>query len=143
MLIIRLLPLIFTQLLFAAHIMRSFGIIWAIAVLILLFTLFIRRDWILRLWQIIIAFDVIDWIRTTIVFVQLRLAVEMPYLRLLIIMGAVILFNLFVIYLLRRPKVKMLYSWIISKIYQYLSIIKKRMNLHYLNLLLIKIIIWW
>jgi hypothetical protein len=103
MLIIRLLPLIFVQLLFAAHIMRSFGMIWALVVLILLFTLFIRRDWIIRLWQIIIAFEVVEWIRTTIVIVQLRLAVEMPYIRLLIIMGAVILFNLFVIYWLRRP----------------------------------------
>ena len=103
MLIIRLLPLILAQLLFAAHIMRSFGILWATVVLIPLFTLFISRDWITRLWQIIIAFEVVEWIRTTIVIVQLRLAVDMPYIRLLIIMGAVILFNLFVIYWLRRP----------------------------------------
>ena len=110
MLIIRLLPLIFAQLLFAAHIMRSFGMIWAMVVLSLLLTLFIRREWITRLWQIIIAFEVVEWIRTTIVIVQLRLAVEMPYLRLLIIMGTVILFNLFVIYWLQKPKVRAIYS---------------------------------
>lgn len=110
MLIIRLVPLIFAQLLFAAHIMRSFGSIWAMVILILLFTLFIRRDWILRLWQVVIAFEVIEWIRITIIIVQLRLAVDMPYIRLLIIMSAVIIFNLFVIYLLRRPKVKTFYS---------------------------------
>ena len=110
MIVLRLLPLIFVQLLFVAHIMRSFGIIWAMAILILLFTLFIRREWIIRLWQIIIAFEIVEWIRTTIVIVQLRLAVEMPYLRLLIIMSAVILFSLCVIYWLRRENITAFYN---------------------------------
>lgn len=110
MIIIRMIPLIFAQLLFAAHIMRSFGIIWAILVLILLFTLFIRRDWIIRMWQIIIAFEIVEWIRTTIIIIQLRLAMGMPYVRLLIIMSIVILFNLFVIYWLQKPKIKAIYS---------------------------------
>ena len=110
MIILRLLPLIFANLLFAAHIMRSFGLIWALAVLAFLFTLFIRRDWIIGIWQVIIAFAILEWIRTTLVIVKLRLAVEMPYVRLLIIMGAVILFNLFVIYWLQRPKIKTFYN---------------------------------
>jgi len=110
MIVLRLLPLIFVQLLFVAHIMRSFGIIWAMAILILLFTLFIRREWIIRLWQIIIAFEIVEWIRTTIVIVQLRLAVEMPYLRLLIIMGVVILFSLFVIFWVQKSIIKKFYS---------------------------------
>jgi len=110
MIVLRLLPLIFAQLLFAAHIMRSFGSVWAAAVLILLFTLFIRRDWIIRLWQIIITFEIIEWIRTTIIIVQLRLAVDMPFIRLLIIMSAVILFNLFVIYWLQRKKNREFYE---------------------------------
>jgi hypothetical protein len=106
MIILRLLPLIFAQLLFAAHIMRSFGSFWAILVLLLLLTLFIRREWIIRIWQVIIAFVTLEWIRTTIIIVKLRLAIEIPYTRLLIIMCAIILFNLFVIYWLQRPKVK-------------------------------------
>lgn len=110
MIIIRLLPLIFAQLLFAAHIMRSIGLIWALIVLVLLITLFARRKWIMHMWQVIIAFEIVEWIRTTIVIVQLRLAVEMPFTRLLIIMGAVILFNLFVIYWLQKPKVISIYS---------------------------------
>ncbi len=110
MIIIRLLPLIFAQLLFAAHIMRSFGIIWAMAVLILLFTIFIRRGWIIHIWQAIIAFEVVEWIRTTIIIIRLRLAMGMPYVRLLIIMSMVILFSLFVIYWLQKPKVKAIYS---------------------------------
>ncbi|HEM48991.1 MAG TPA: hypothetical protein ENO27_02155 [Caldithrix sp.] len=110
MIVLRLLPLIFTQLLFAAHIMRSFGVIWALVVLMLLITLVIHREWIIRLWQIIIAFEIIEWIRTTLIIVQLRLAVEMPYLRLLIIMGAVILFNLFIIYWLQRKRIRNFFS---------------------------------
>ena len=110
MIIIRLLPLLFAQLLFAAHIMRTYGLIWAIIVLVLLVILFIRRNWIIRIWQVIIAFEIIEWIRITIVIVQLRLAVEMPYVRLLIIMSAVILFNLFVIYWLQRPGIRAFYN---------------------------------
>ena len=110
MIILRLLPLIFAQLLFAAHIMRLNGLMWALLVLLLLFTLFIRRNWIVQFWQMIAALATLEWIRITIVIVQLRLAVEMPYARLLIIMGAVILFNLFVIYWLQRPKIKAFYD---------------------------------
>lgn len=116
MIILRLLPLIFAQLLFAAHIMRSYGLFWAIVVLLLLFTLFIRREWIIRIWQVIIVFVILEWIRTTIVIIQLRLAVDMPYTRLLIIMCVVIIFNLFVIYWLQRPKVKTIYSRIKKEI---------------------------
>ena len=77
MIILRLLPIIFAQLLFAAHIMRSHGLIWALLVLSLLSTLFIRRDWLIRLWQVIVTLATVEWIRITIVIVQLRLAVIM------------------------------------------------------------------
>lgn len=110
MIILRLLPLIFAQLLFAAHIMRSFGLMWAIIILTLMLTLFIRHEMIIKIWQLIIALEIAEWIKTTIIIVQLRLAVDMPYLRLLIIMGAVILFNLFVIYWLQRVKSSAYYS---------------------------------
>ena len=114
MIFFRLLPLIFAQLLFAAHIMRSYGLFWVIVVLLLLFTLFIRKEWIIRMWQIIYVLITLEWIRTTIMIVKLRLAVEMPYTRLLIIMSAVILFSLFVIYWLQRPRIKTFYNQINS-----------------------------
>lgn len=110
MIIVRLLPLIFAHLLFAAHIMRSYGLFWALIVLSLLFTLFIHRDWIILMWQLIMALVTVEWIRTSIVIIKLRLAVEMPYTRLSIIMGAVILFNLFMIYLIQRPGIRKFYS---------------------------------
>ncbi|MEJ2053063.1 MAG: hypothetical protein P8X42_04000 [Calditrichaceae bacterium] len=103
MIIVRLLPLIFAQLLLAAHIMRSQGLIWAIIVLFLLMTLFIRRGWIIRFWQIIIGLAAIEWIRTTLIITHLRINIDMPYTRMLVIMIAVILYNLFVIYWLQRP----------------------------------------
>lgn len=115
MIIIRLLPLIFAQLLFAAHIMRSHGLFWALAILTLLFTLFIRGRWIIRLWQALIALAALEWIRTTIVITQLRMDVGMPYTRMLIIMIAVVLYNLFVIFWLRRPGIKQYYSRINQK----------------------------
>lgn len=110
MIIIRLIPLIFAQLLFAAHIMRSHGPVWALAVLALLFTLFIRRKWIIGLWQTLIALTVLEWVRTTLVLTQLRMDVGMPYTRMLIIMSVVILYNLFVIYRMQSKDILFHYN---------------------------------
>jgi len=105
-----LIPIILANLLFAAHVMRFNGMYWTLLILALLFTLFIRRDWILRLWQVLVGLAIIEWILTTIRFVQMRMTLEAPYIRLMFIMGAVILFNLFVLLWLQNKKLKRYYS---------------------------------
>ena len=110
MILVRLLPLILATLLFAAHIMRFNGLPAALLVLALLVTLFIPRSWILNLWQVLIGLALIEWLRTAIILIKMRLVLDLPYVRLALIMAAVILFNGFVIYWLNHKKLRRFYK---------------------------------
>ncbi len=107
--ILRLLPVIIADFLFAAHVMRFYGLWPALIVLLLNFTLFIRKPWIPIMWQLLTGLAVIEWIHITIYFVNFRMAWDMPYFRLLLIMGLVILYNVFIIFRLRSYKIQKWY----------------------------------
>lgn len=108
--LLRLLPMIFADLLFAAHILRFHGTVPAFLVVLLLITLLIRKPWIPHFWQVLLLLAVGEWIRVTILFVRYRLAMDMPYIRLLIIMGAVILFFIFVIFWWQNKRIEAFYQ---------------------------------
>jgi len=107
--ILRLLPVIFADLIFAAHVLRFHGPAPALIVLLINFTLYIRKPWIPIMWQLLTGLAIIEWIRVTIYFVNFRMAMDMPYVRLLFIMGLVILYNVFVIFRLRSHKIQKWY----------------------------------
>lgn len=110
MIFLRLLPAIFSTLLFAAHFSRVGNNFLAIIILLLLATLFIRKEVILGAWQIFLAFAGLVWIFVAIGYIQLRIAGEMPWLRLAIIMGGIVLFNFFSAWWMGRPKIKSFYT---------------------------------
>ncbi len=109
MMIFRLLPMILANLLFAAHVMRFNGLVPALFVVLLLLTLFIRRPLIPKIWQLLLLLAVGEWIRVTLMFVRYRLAMDMPYVRLLFIMVGVILFFIFVIFWWQNEKIVKFY----------------------------------
>jgi hypothetical protein len=90
--------------------MRFNGLYPALVVLALSATLFIRKGWIPSMWQILTGLAIIEWLRTTIMFVQMRLDAGTPYMRLLVIMGVVILFNVYVLISLRNKKLRAFYA---------------------------------
>ncbi len=108
--VLRLLPFVFADLLFAAHVLRFHGLWPAVVVILVNFTLFIRKPWIPLMWQLLTALAVIEWIRITIYFVNFRMAMDMPYIRLLFIMGLVILYNVFIIFRLRSARIQKWYT---------------------------------
>lgn len=101
--------MILAVLLFAAHILRLHGIFAALLVVVMPFTLFIRRNWVLYLWQILTGLAIIEWLRMTFQLLRMRLILELPFGRLMIIMTAVILFNGFVLFWLRNKKLQDFY----------------------------------
>ncbi len=103
---VRLLPVIISDILLAAHFLRFYGFIPAVIILLLLLTLILRRKWIPRLWQGLLFIGTLMWIDTTANLLQIRLAMEMPWMRLLVIMGAVILFTIFSGFWLENKKLK-------------------------------------
>ena len=109
MITLRLVPVILSTLLFAAHVMRFNGPLWAMMVLGILLTLFIRKPWIIRLWQVLLTFATLKWVTIAIELVQMRIAFEMPYLRLAVILIAVVTFNVFAIIWMQDEKIRDFY----------------------------------
>ncbi len=108
--VFRFLPFIIADLLFAAHVLRFSGLVPALAIVLLLATLFIRKPWIPRMWQVLLMLAVVEWLRVTAMFVRYRVAMEMPYVRLMIIMGMVVLFFVFTIFWWQNKKIQAFYN---------------------------------
>lgn len=108
--LVLLLPLFVAVLLFAAHVMRYHGLTWGLLVFLLVFSLLVRHSWVPKLWQFLVVVSLIEWTRTTVHLVRMRINLEMPYTRLLLIMAGVILFNVAVVYTLGNRKLRVYYS---------------------------------
>ncbi len=106
MMFLRLLPTILSTVLIAAHVLRFYGLQTAIPIVLLLITLFIKNKFILRFWQFLLSVGIIMWIQATTGFVQMRLTMHQPWVRLVLILGAVILFTLYSIFSLENKKLK-------------------------------------
>ncbi|MBD3223168.1 MAG: hypothetical protein GF313_00450 [Caldithrix sp.] len=107
---IRLLPVILSALLIAAHLMRYYGLEIALIPIVLLITLFIRHPLIRRGWQILMLISTIIWIDTTVELIHFRLVAQQPYLRLAVIMIAVILFTIFSGVMLENKRIQTFYA---------------------------------
>lgn len=94
MLILYSLPIFFSSLLIAAHFYRAGSVLFAVFCLFVPGLLLLRRYWVPRVVTFfLIAFSV-EWIRTTMLFIEQYKAYDKPYGRLVTIMGAVIVFTL-------------------------------------------------
>lgn len=109
MLFVRLLLPIFANVLFAAHIMRFYGLLFAVLVLLLNFTFLIRQEWVLKMWQILLAMAVIVWIYVSFGFIQYRMIMDAPWVRLTAIMSAIVLYNIIAIIWMNSKKLKSQY----------------------------------
>lgn len=103
---LRLLPVIFSDILLAAHFLRFYGLVPAAVVLLLLFSLLIRSIWVLRSWQGILMVAVLIWIKASINLVHARIALDLPWIRLSIIMIGVIAFTIFSGFWLENKKIR-------------------------------------
>ncbi len=107
---LRLFPLIFSTLLFAAHLLRFYGYFYPALLLALLLTLLIRKKQVIRVWRWFLLIAGVVWIKITVSLVLLRIDQQKPWLRLLIIMSAVVLFNFLSILPTRTKKVREFYG---------------------------------
>ena len=88
---LKLIPVIFSFLLLSAHFYRA-GIFPLTAIcLILPFLLFIKLSWVARLSQAFLVIGAIEWVRTLLNLVEMRQEMGMPWIRLVVIIGAVAL----------------------------------------------------
>ncbi len=91
---VRLLPVILSALLMAAHFSRADNV--ALVLLSLAFPLILlwRRPWAARLTQVTLAVASLEWIRTAIVIAGRRQAAGEPWTRMAIILGSVAILTL-------------------------------------------------
>ena len=91
--LLRLLPVILSFLLLAAHFYRAgmtvvAGLCAALPALLLL-----RKAWVPRLFQVLLVLGALEWLRTLYVIAAMRIALEQPWARLAVILGTVAVFT--------------------------------------------------
>lgn len=91
---IRILSVILSFMLIAAHFQRAGSSLLAMTCLFCPNLLFIGRPWSSRIVQILLLLATIEWLRTVVDLVLLRQDAGLPWLRLAIIIGGVLVFTL-------------------------------------------------
>jgi len=91
--LLRLLPVLISFLLVAAHFFRSGQVIFVTLVLCMPLLLLVRQSWVPRVIQVVLLLAAIEWLRTLIDIAQLRMHIGEPWMRMAVILGAVALFT--------------------------------------------------
>ena len=90
---LRLLPVFISFLLLAAHFLRAGQVSISIVLLSLLGLLFLRKAWVPRVIQLILLLGTVEWLRTLYSVAQVRIELDMPWMRMATILGVVALFT--------------------------------------------------
>jgi hypothetical protein len=91
--VLRLLPVILSLLLLAAHFYRAGQLIISLLCIALPFLLFLRRAWVPPLFQALLVLGALEWLRALYGLAAMRMAFGEPWTRLAFILGAVALFT--------------------------------------------------
>ena len=89
MFILRLLPVILSALLLAAHFSRQDLLPLAILSIAFPLVLLVRRPWVPLLVQMVLGLGALEWIRTLVTIARQRQAAGDDWLRMAVILGAV------------------------------------------------------
>ena len=90
---VRLLPVILSILLLAAHFFRAGENIYVYVLLALLPLLVLKKFWVPWVIQVALILGAIEWLLTLMFVAQMRIEFDMPWTRMAIIMGAVAMFT--------------------------------------------------
>lgn len=88
---LRLLPVMLSLLLLAAHFYRAGQLLPVGLCLAVPLLLFLRKPWVPRLFQALLALGALEWLRTLYGFAAMRIAFEQPWTRLAAILVTVAL----------------------------------------------------
>ena len=106
----KLLPVTISFLLLSAHFYRAGQIFPVLVCVLLILLMFLRESWIPWLIQLALLIGAAEWLRTLFVIAQMRIANDMPWLRLAIILGLVALFTALSGLVFRSQTVRRRYS---------------------------------
>jgi len=90
---LRLLPVVLSLVLLAAHFSRNDMAPLMAVSLAVPFLLLVRRTWIPRLFQVLLVLGALEWLRTLVVIARRRMEAGEDWLRMALILGVVALFT--------------------------------------------------
>jgi ABC-type transport system involved in cytochrome c biogenesis permease subunit len=102
----RLIPLILSAVLIAAHFLRSFDLIPMLLCLAAPFLLLIKKRWVLPVLQVLTVVSALIWMYALYGIIQERIFEGRSWIASAIILGVVAAFSLFSGWLLNSPKVR-------------------------------------
>ena len=110
MIAIRLLPLILSFVLLAAHFSRLNLLPLVILSLLLPLLLFIKKIWVVRTIQVLLILGALEWVRSMIYYVGVRKSIGDDWTRLAIILSVVALYTALSGLVLQSKYLKKVYS---------------------------------
>lgn len=100
---LKLIPALLSLLILAAHFYRA-EIFWlAVFMILVIFLIFVKANWVPPVMQIILILGTLEWVRTAFVLIYQRQELGQPWLRMTIILAAVALLT-FISFLIFRSK---------------------------------------
>lgn len=102
--LIRIIPVVISFLLIAAHFYRAGVTGLAVVAIAAPWLLLIPRLWSAWIVQLLLVLSALEWARTLLKLVQLRMEMGMDWLRLALVLGMVILFTLISALIVRSRK---------------------------------------
>jgi len=91
--ILRLMPVILSFLLLAAHFYRAGNLVLTALGIGVLFVLVLKKSWVPRVFQVLLVLGALEWLRALYYFAAMRIAWDQPWTRLALILGGVALFT--------------------------------------------------
>ena len=91
--VVKLLPVIVSMLLLAAHFYRAGQEVMVFFSIALPLILLIRRPWVVRVMQAVLVMGALEWTRTVIRLAQMRMEMGAPWGRLALILSVVAVFT--------------------------------------------------
>ena len=107
---VRLLPVILSIVLLAAHFFSAGDNIYVLVLLVSLLLLVIKKPWVPWLLQVVLVLGAVEWLRTLMFVAQMLIEFGMPWTRMAIIMGAVAMFTAFSSLVFRGKALRKRYS---------------------------------
>ena len=108
--LIRLLPVILSFLLLGAHFYRSGNVILTSLCIAVLLLLILRKHWVPRLFQVLLALAALEWLWTLYGMAAMRIAWNQPWTRLAVILIGVALFTLLSSLVFRNDRLRTFYG---------------------------------
>jgi hypothetical protein len=92
--VLRLIPVVLSCVLLAAHYLRAGSVVVVVLCLAVPALLFVKRPWVPRVMQAVLVFSAVEWLLTAYEIASVRMAMGVPWTKAAVILGVVAAWSL-------------------------------------------------